>query len=263
MMPEVLGHLHFSWSQTWSLKSHTVLSLFLRADQAGVSRYQPTGQQFAQVVYVHFSTYFRSPVCMTSASKLHILPGKIIHEKKSYNQVIDYRQNSEPHGSTYAVEFASRDASCWQRQIFVRESSTSLEIRLDFQDLDRMNHKVLHTISVGPRHLSGQLNACRGLVHCRRLHSRIRSDVDCKWSGPIAKDDIRRAVRDRSPILWSGIKICVLQYRDVMSLISAVASTLHSSVCVVIVGHECLNCCLKAVLAMKPRRGHEFCIMRL
>ena len=121
---------------------------------------------------------------------------------------------------------------------------------------------------VGPSKLAVWLTSRRGLVSCKRLRSQLVGShfkSDCPWSGPIPLDDVREAAAAQRSIHFNGKAIDIVNYKDTISAIAAVASTadLDPKYSTFIVHRECLSCCMKAVLAVDGPERTNFCIIQL
>jgi hypothetical protein len=203
-----------------------------------------------------------------SASKIHILPGRISHEKKSYNMLIDHVQpvNLQDTGFINAIEFTHTERLQLKNRLNVRETYTGLEVWIETETRPGRDGRKPRKVWVGPSKLVLWLTSRRGLVSCKRVlyvspqMLKRTLQKDCPWSGPIPLREIRKAAVERRSILFNDKSIDVLNYKDTSSAIAAVASTadLNSKYSVFIVDRECLGCLMKAVLAVDRPERYQF-----
>jgi hypothetical protein len=203
-----------------------------------------------------------------SASKIHILPGRISHEKKSYNMLIDRVQllDLPDTGFTNAIEFTHTVRPQLNSSLSVRETYTGLEVFVEIETSPGKDGRKPGKIWVGPSKLAVWLTTRRGLVPCKRLrYASPHIKVDCPWSGPIPLDNVREAAAAQRSIHFNGKSIDALNYKDMTSAIAAVASTadLDPKYSIFIVHRECLSCCMKAVLAVDRPERTKFCLIQL
>lgn len=208
-----------------------------------------------------------------SASKIHILPGRISHEKKSYNMLIDHVQPVDlpDTGFMNAIEFTQTERPQLNNRLSVRETYTGLEVWMETETRAGRDGRKPRKVWVGPSKLALWLTSRRGLVSCKRIRyvspqmAKSTMQKDCPWSGPIPLREIRKAAVERRSIPFNDKAIDVLNYKDMSSAIAAVASTadLDPKYSIFIVDRECLGCCMKAVLAVDRPERTNFCILQL
>jgi hypothetical protein len=203
-----------------------------------------------------------------SASNIHILPGRISHEKKSYNMLIDRVQLEDlpDTGFTNAIEFTQTARPQLNNSLSVRETYTGLEVFLEIKTCPGKDGRKPGKVWIGPSKLAVWLTSRRGLVSCKRLrYASPHIKTDCPWSGPIPLDNVREAAASQRSIHFNGKAIDVLNYKDTTSAVAAVASTadLDPKYSIFIVHRECLSCCMRAVFAVDRPERTNFCIIHL
>lgn len=208
-----------------------------------------------------------------SASKIHILPGRISHEKKSYHMLIDHVQPIDlpDAGFMNAIEFTHTERAQLNNRLSVRETYTGLEVWMETEIRPGRDGRKPRKVCAGPSKLAVWLTSRRGLVSCKRLRyvssemARSTLKKDCPWSGPIPLHEIRKAAVERKTIHVNDKVIDVLNYNDMSSAIAAVASTtdLDPKYSIFIVDRECPGCCMNAVLAVDRPDRTNFCILRV
>jgi hypothetical protein len=208
-----------------------------------------------------------------SASKIHILPGRISHEKKSYSMLIDRVQPVDlpDTGFMNAIELTHIERPQLNNHLSVRETYTGLEVWIEIETRPGRDGRKLRKFCVGPLKLAVWLTSRRGLVSCKRLRyvsprmAESSLKKDCRWSGPISLREVREAAAEQRSIRFNDKAIDVLNYKDMSLAIAAVASTadLDPKYSIFIVDRECLSCCMKAVLAVDRPERPNFCILQL
>ena len=255
---------------------YTVLWNFLQGDRCHrLVRIIPRSAQNGICAFLGVIAQAGSgPVEVESASRIHVLPGRISHDKKYYNMLIDRVQPVDlpETGFQTATQFTRTEEPHLNSHLSVRETYTGLEIWMETETRPGTDCQELGRVWVGPSKLAVWLTSRKGLVSCKRLRyvsprtAKTSLKDDCSWNGPIPLIQIREAAAAEQATLNFGEKeITVLKFKNTSSAIAAVASTadLDPKYSIYIVDKECLNCCMKAVLAVdRPERSH-FCIIRL
>jgi hypothetical protein len=206
-----------------------------------------------------------------SASKIHILPGRISHEKKFYNSLIDHVQAIDlpDTGFMSAIELTNVERPQLSKILKVRETYTGLEVWMEIDARPGRDGKKPRKVWVGPSRLAVCLTSRRGLISCKRSRyvPQMESSLikDCLWSSPISLREVQEAAAEQRSIRFNDKIIDVLNYKDMSSAIAAVASTadLDPKYSIFIVDKECLGCCVKAVLAVDRPERTNFCILQL
>jgi hypothetical protein len=196
-----------------------------------------------------------------SVACIHVLPGRILHEKKSYSRLIDrvVRQDDDTDWST-AIKFAASEELETKTSLSVRESSSGLECLLEMEITFGIMHDAAR-VAVGPSHLSVLLASRRGLISCKLTKELSRpSGRRCSMR---STGDLDQAMIERIPREINGKSILLLRCGETEQAIAVLASMAHLDpmYSVYIVDKECIDCCLKAALAVDRLERSHFCFL--
>ena len=210
-----------------------------------------------------------------SASMIHILPGRITYDKKSYSMVIDRFQPVDPPETdfTNTRSFIHARGSLLENRLTIRETYTGLEAWIEIECRPDLDGRKPEKVRAGPSKLAMWLTSRRGLVCCKRPPSRASRTTEgslgfkheCAWSNTIALREVQDAVHEQNTIHLHGKAIDVLKFNDTSSAIAAVASTvsLDPKYSIFIIDSECLSCSIRSVLAVDRSERTDFCLFRL
>jgi hypothetical protein len=194
-----------------------------------------------------------------SASTIHILPGRIVHEYKHYAMLTDRRNasNNPGTGFTDASMISQLDMPHLVRHLYAREAYSGLEIWLEIE-VHEETRGVECKIQIGPWQLAESLTTQRRLVSCKKLQGLRR--VDCPTAGLCMKD--LKKVTAENPLRMHDKLVHVLKFRDTDSAVAALASTADLRRPVYITDAECLPCCVRDAIAVEDPDATELCILR-
>ena len=198
-------------------------------------------------------------------SRIHVIPGRIVHDGKSYVKLTD-RVTLQPPASdfTKAIQVSSIAHPEWHESLSIQESYTALECLLEIRKGNDSESSPF--LRVGPAGLTSQLSTRTGLVSCRLpRHSARTEGISCRERVLFSTQEIQRAVKSKKPLSQNGKSILILDCKDLDNAIPAVASTsrLSSEYSVYFVSEECTTCCIKEALSVDRPERPEFCFFIL
>ena len=202
-----------------------------------------------------------------SVARIHVLAGRIIFEKKSYQRLIDriVRQDVVEANFSSALGIVTEKELYSKNSLIVRERSTGVECLFEIN----IGAVEAHTpVQVGPLHLAALLANRRGLVSCKLTIERVKlpgKRCGTKHSATRQLGDLEEAMARESLLEVNGKQVLALNCREAHRAVAAIASAayLDPKYSIYIVDRECLDCCLKAALAVdRPERSH-FCFFIL
>jgi hypothetical protein len=204
-----------------------------------------------------------------SVARIHVLAGRILFEKKSYPRLVDRvdrldRQDVEANFSSVLGIVTSKELYS-KRSLSVRERSTGLECLLEIDTCSAEGHS---PVQVGPSHLAVLLASRKGLVSCKLTTERIKlpgKRCGTRHSATRQLGDLEEAMAGETPLQVNGKQILALNCREADRAIAAIAAAayLDPKYSIYVIDRECLDCCLKAALAVdRPERSH-FCFFIL
>jgi hypothetical protein len=145
-------------------------------------------------------------------TRIHIIPGRIYHERKNYTRLVDRVKSAGMVAPDY--NFTDKMAEIpnrhWKTSLSVRESSISLECLLEMSSDDPQPER----LQIGPSHLSELLASTRGLVSCKVSKQAMHKIRICCCPGnslKVKEEDIEiltsmgrlsLKVGQRSVIMW-------------------------------------------------------------
>lgn len=201
-----------------------------------------------------------------SVARIHILAGRILFEKKSYQRLVDrvVHQDVEANFSSALGIITSKELYS-KNSLSVRERSTGLECLIEMNICAAEAH---NPIQVGPSHLATLLAGRRGLVPCKLTMERVKlpgKRCGSRYSATRKLGELEEAMARETPLQVNGKQVLALNCQEADRAIVAIASVayLDPKYSIYIVDRECLNCCLKAALSVdRPERSH-FCFFIL
>lgn len=201
-----------------------------------------------------------------SVARIHVLTGRILYEKKSYPRLIDRVVNQDVEANfSSALGIVTSKEFYSKTSLSVRERSTGLECLLEIDICAAEGH---NPVQVGPSHLAVLLASRRGLVTCKLTMERIKlagKRCGTRHSATRQLGDLEEAMARETPLQVNGKQVLALKCREADRAIAAISSAayLDPKYSIYIVDRECLDCCLKAALAVdRPERSH-FCFFIL
>jgi hypothetical protein len=194
--------------------------------------------------------------------RIHIVPGRIQCEGKSYTRLQDLtllREQDRDFSALTAI--VNQPEHSYQQTLVIKEGSSALQCLLRFSNAERQQQ------SIGPSALAVFLGSRRGLISCKQgteilSRSRIRKCTKVKLITPI---DIEIGRTENAHFDISGKSIDVIRCvtPSIAIEVMARAVPLDSRCTTFIVENECLDCCIRTALAVdRPERSH-FCFVFL
>ncbi|KAF8854431.1 hypothetical protein BDZ45DRAFT_676977 [Acephala macrosclerotiorum] len=204
-----------------------------------------------------------------SVARIHVIAGRILFETKSYPRLVDRvdRLDNQDVKATFssALGIVTSKDLCSKKSLSVRERSTGLECLLEIDICSAEGHS---PVQVGPSHLAVLLASRRGIVSCKLTMERIKlpgKRCGTRHSATRQLGDLEEAMAKEAPLQVNGKKVLALNCQGADRAITAIASAayLDPKYSFYVVDRECLDCCLKAALAVdRPERSH-FCFFIL
>ena len=197
-------------------------------------------------------------------SRIHLIPGSIIHEGKKYSRLVDRRRFSgfdEELGYSFAVRVLEEDGLWNTTSWLVEETSSGLECSL--VPLTTL-HRDFNIRSIGPSSLVSQISGQTGLINCR-LASRTPYSSGCTMDKRFPPKVVLEAILTRIALSHNGKSILMLDCRNRDSCLPTVSATtgLTPEYSTYIVRGECTTCCIKVALSEdRPERPY-FCFILL
>ena len=213
-------------------------------------------------VCAFFGILCDASVDANAVARVHVLPGRIQYEGKSYTRLQDLILLRNPEADFSAVKaIASEHEQSYHQTLEIKESSTSLQCILKFNNEERKKY------SIGPSALAVLLGSRRGLISCKTsmgLFARPGQGTcrRVKMNPPI---DVEIGQTQNAHFVISDKSIDFIRCDTPSVAIAAlaVAGTLDTNCTTYIVEHECVHCCVRTALAVdRPERTH-FCFLRL
>jgi hypothetical protein len=203
-----------------------------------------------------------------SVGRIHVLPGRIQYQKKSYDKVEDRVLLRDEAGDfSQAMKVVRSGKSFNHRTLSVKESSTALQCLLELSVGEEIGHQALR---VGPGALATLLASRRGLVSCGMArNSRTRDSRKlrraCKTLTIGRPEEIDEARKGNASLKIGETSIEVLRCEGSNIAIAAIASStyLDSNCSVYLADKECLDCCISTVMAVNRPEKSSFGIFFL
>ena len=250
------------------IRLHTVVELF--AGQRAPSTTADISALWANGICAFLGILRDASTDRNAVGRIHVLPGRISHEKKSYDQLVDRVLVGEAAGVDFskAKNVITSGDFYDKRALSIRESSSALECFLELS-VEAKSEDL--PILVGPSRLAVMLGSRRRLVTCGLLKQHLpeKPTQYCNSDNIISTSfvpasEIRLCLQPGTHFLQISSKsIGVLRCGDNATALAALASTayLDPTCSIYIVDKECLECGLKAALAVdRPERSH-FCFL--
>lgn len=202
-----------------------------------------------------------------TVSRIHVIPGHVTHEGKSYTKMIDRVLLQPPAVDlTKVIGITSVRSSDWKESLSVQESSNALECLLEITHGDDDGDEEYSVpIRVGPAHLVAELSGRFGLVTCQLTNqqSNSRRLKVCAETNLFKGQDVQKAISAKKALSHNGISIYILDCRNLDSVNPAVACTacLPPEYTVYFVKQECMNCCIKTALSVDRPERRDFCFL--
>jgi hypothetical protein len=198
-------------------------------------------------------------------SRIHLIPGRILHEGKKYPSLVDRRRFSgfdEELDYSFAVRVHEEDGLWNTPSWLVEETSSGLECSL--VPLTTSHPRDFNIRSIGPSSLVSQVSGQTGLIHCR-LASRTPYSSGCTMDKRFPPKLILEAISMRTALSHNGKSILMLDCRNRDGCLPTVSATtvLTPEYSTYIVRGECTTCCIKVALGEdRPERPY-FCFILL
>jgi len=202
-----------------------------------------------------------------SVARIHVLAGRILFEKKSYQRLVDRVDRLDCLGVeanfSSALGIATSKEFYSKKSLSVRERSTGLECLVEIDICSAEGHS---PVQVGPSHLAVLLASRRGLVSCKLTMERIKlpgKRCGTRHSATRRLGDLEEAMAAELQV--NGKYFLALNCREADSAIAAIASAayLDPKYSIYVVNRECIDCCLKAALAVDRLERSHFCFFVL
>lgn len=196
-----------------------------------------------------------------AVGRIHVLPGRIEYQKKNYDRIEDrVLLRDEADDFTRTMKIACSEIVFGNRALRVKESLTALHCLLELPDSEKDRGPLL----VGPGTLATLLASRRGLIPCQSVGDSRTKDVRKLIKGCDAvkigsPDEIDEARRRSASLNIGGKSVDVLRCRDSKMALAALASAayLQPNCSVYLADKECLDCCIRAVMAVnRPEKSH-------
>jgi len=187
-----------------------------------------------------------------AVGRIHVLPGRIDVESKSYSILEDQRlTDPERLDFTTVLKHRNRVNIDERIRLRVKEGSNSLQCLLEVP-----SGKSHSPSLVGPAKLASMLASTRGWVTCRMKGK-------CKKVGNV--EEIPNLVEGISEVPYNGIYLSTFNSSSWTHTLLALssASSLAKNCSVYLIDHQCLNCCVKAAMGIdRPEERNHFCFLR-
>ena len=223
------------------VRLHTILELFTGerapSTSTGISAICKRG------ICVYLGILQGVSTSSDGVSQVHVIPGRIQHEKKSYERLEDRYiiQDEEYPTTVMKIVEAKRD---WDElKLSVKESSTTLECLMYHEAAAASG--VASAIAAGPANMAGLLAVRRGLIRCRNIS---RSPRPCEKVKSLNEEDRRRLFSESGTVSLYGHSIHFLRCSSqrVASAILAHSAGQYIFQSSIFIGDgACLDCCLR------------------
>lgn len=188
-----------------------------------------------------------------ASSNIHVLPGRITHEQRSYAMLTDDRPEM---GESLAVRELLNSLIAHVNEygnsmtidikLFVRETYSGLKIWLEFEDPPTPSMGLIS--GDGPSKLLEGLLSQRGLIPCRDIPQSVHRQI---WAAPVAKEAAEEAVKNGTWLKANGKTIKFSQPQHPTSLLAVYALACNMGpgpnqpeASIYVADNECLDCCL-------------------
>ncbi|KAF2463384.1 uncharacterized protein BDR25DRAFT_114406 [Lindgomyces ingoldianus] len=261
------------YEEAVEIRLHSVLEIFSgqRALSSSISLSAASNNRI-----VAFLGVLREPsVDQNAVARIHVVPGRIYHEKKRYEALVDRALLKRPASNFGEVEQIARtNQSFWQTTLRARESSHGLECLLDFgSQKDYDNSSIHQIVSVGPSRLAVVLASRRGLVSCKWARAAYRgkppSGPSCisKRSNYLLSPNEAQEAWQMNPhhveIQNKAISIIRPTTNDTAIAMIASVANLDPECSLYLVSSECLQCCVETAIQVDRPERSRFCFIYL
>ncbi|KAF1999745.1 hypothetical protein P154DRAFT_213185 [Amniculicola lignicola CBS 123094] len=255
------------------IRLHSVLELFSgqRASSSSMSLSAASSNGI-----VAFLGVLREPSTDRNAvARIHVIPGRIYHEKKRYKTLVDRVLAKEPVSDfAEAEKFAGSGEDFQQTTLGVRESAYALQCLLGFGPQQNPSDASLRpSVIVGPSLLAAVLASRRGLVSCKWTRDAYcgkspkgPSCVNNRNTSLLSQDEAQKAWENTPCHVQVQDKtITILRPTNDATALAAIASAayLHPMCSLYIVSSECLQCCVETVIGIDRPERSRFCFLYL
>jgi hypothetical protein len=187
-----------------------------------------------------------------AVGRIHVLPGRIEVESKSYTILEDQRlSDPELIDFTTVLKHRNQIENDLKLQLRVKERSNSLQCLLEFP-VGGTHSPVL----VGPAKLASMLASTRGRVTCK---------AKGKCKKVVNTAETLNLVNGVSEVPHGGIYLSTFKSTSSIHtlLVLATASSLSENCSVYLVDQECYDCCVTAAVGIdRPEERNRFCFLR-
>jgi hypothetical protein len=224
---------------------------------------------------VAFLGVLREPsVRQDAVARIHVMPGRIYHEKKRYWSLADRVLTREPISTFTEAAKIEEDPNWEETQIGVRENSQALECLLAFGKQQDFNDPSSRPpVVVGPSLLAVTLASRRGLVSCKWSRGTYRGQFP---SGPscITSRNHSLLTPKEAEDAWKmspyhvtvqdKIITFIRPKNDTAAIATVAALTNVELTCsLYIVSSECVQCCVEAAIDVDRPERSQFCFLYL
>jgi hypothetical protein len=197
-------------------------------------------------------------------SRIHLIPGRIIHDGKNYSKLVDRHRFSgfDEVDFSSAVKVLEMEGSWDAPSWVVEETSSGLECCLG--PLTTSHPRVFNIRSMGPSTLVAQLSGRTGLISCRLAPQAPYSKV-CMPDKIFSHKAVLQAISSRTTLSHNGKSILILDCRDRDTCLPTVCATtsLTPEFSTYIVRGECTTCCIRVALGEDRPERPDFCFILL
>ena len=227
------------------IRLHTIIELFTGehapSSSTGISALCRKG------ICVYLGVLQDRSMSRNSIGQIHVIPGRIQHEKKSYERLEDRYIIQDDEYTTTVMSIVNSEQEWDEPKLSIRESSTTLECLLYLRGKNDTASNEAKAIAGGPANLADLLTARRGLIRCRNISG---ANKPCGKVKELDKTARQRLITESGTIDMYGHHIHFLRCKSVAIARAAAAHSAGQYIFrsgIFVADTECLDCCLKTL----------------
>ena len=227
------------------IRLHTIVELF--AGEHALSSSTGISALCKKGICVYLGVLRDASMSRDGVGRIHVIPGRIQHEKKSYERLEDRYIIQDDEYAATVMNIVSNEQEWSEPKLSIKESSTTLECLLYLRGKKDASSNEATAIAGGPANLADLLSARRGLVRCRNISG---GNKPCEKVKELKQIERQRLLAESNSLHMFGHHIHFLRCKS-----SAIARTVaaHSAgqyilrSGIFVADMACPDCCLKTL----------------